>query len=402
MKKLTDFKTPIFLDYASTTPIDPLVLKSMHPILENYYANTMSIHTLGQESKDMLERAREGFAKLLKVNSGEIVFTSCASESNNLVIKGIAYAYKNQGKHIIVSSIEHPCILQSAKWLESKGYKVDYLSVDENGIINLEELKNLINDETILVSIMHVNNEIGAIEPIEKVGEIIKKVKEDRVNRKVQAPLLFHSDASQSFGRINLNVNKIGCDLLTLSSHKIYGPKGAGLVYIKKGLKIAPLIHGGGQEFGFRSGTINTPAIFGFWKAAEIAIKKQKQDFDRALKLKTKIIKTLQSKIKNFRLNGDINSQVPQIMSLRFDFIEGESLVYLLDMNNICVSSASACASLSLSPSHVLMAMGLKHEQAHGTIRISIGRFTKKEEIDYFLKVMPDIIEKLRNISPFK
>lgn len=404
MKKLNDFKTqsPIYFDYAASTPIDPLVLKSMYPILEKYYANTMSIHSLGQESKDLLEKTREGFAKLLKVNSGEIIFTGSASETNNFIIKGIAYAYKNLGNHVIVSDIEHPCVLNSARWLEKKGYKVDYLSVDKNGIVNLEELTSLITDETIMISIMHVNNEIGVIEPLEKIGKIISTVKEDRLKRKIEAPLLFHTDASQSFGKVDININKIGCDLLTLSSHKIYGPKGASLAYIRKGTKIAPLLHGGGQEFGFRSSTVNTPAIYGFYKACELALKRQKQDYHKAYKLKTKIVKTLQSKLKNCYLNGDINTQIPQIVSIRFDYIEGESLVYLLDTNNICVSSASACASLSLSPSHVLLALGLKPEQAHGTIRISIGRYTSNEDVNYLLKVLPEIVEKLRNISPFK
>lgn len=404
MKNQPEFKTKksIYFDYAASTPIDPLVLKSMIPILEKYYANTMSIHSLGQEAKDLLEKAREGFAKLLKVSAGEIIFTGNASEANNFVLKGIANAHKNLGNHIIVSNIEHPCVLNSARWLERSGYKVDYLSVDKNGIVNLDELKSLINDSTILVSIMHVNNEIGVIEPIDKIGKLINTIKENRQKRNIETPIFFHTDASQSFGKVEININKIGCDMLTLSSHKMYGPKGAGLLYIKRGTKITPLIHGGGQEFGFRSSTVNLPAVFGFYKAAEIAIKRQKQDWQKALKLKTKIVKTLQTKLPNCYLNGALNTQVPQIISIRFDYIEGESLVYLLDNNNICASSASACASLSLSPSHVLLALGFKPEQAHGTIRLSIGRFTTNEEVNYLLKILPDIITKLRSISPFK
>ncbi len=286
--------------------------------------------------------------------------------------------------------------------MEKSGYKVDYVSVDRNGIVNLDELTSLIKDSTVLISIMHVNNEIGVIEPIEKIGKIISSIKEYRKKRNIETPLYFHTDASQSFGKIDVNINKIGCDLLTLSSHKIYGPKGAGLLYIKKGTKITPLIHGGGQEFGFRSSTVNLPAIFGFYKAAEIAIKRQKQDSQKAAKLKAKIVKTLQSKLANCYLNGSSITQIPNIISIRFDFIEGEALVYLLDNNNICASSASACASLSLSPSHVLLALGLKPEQAHSTIRLSIGRFTTNEDVNYLLKVLPDIITKLRNISPFK
>ncbi len=404
MKNKTELKTKksIYFDYAASTPIDPLVLKSMYPIFEKHYANTMSIHSLGQETKDLLEKAREEFAKILKVNAGEIIFTGSASESNNFALKGITNAHKNLGNHIIVSNIEHPCVLNSAHWLEKSGFKVDYLSVDKNGIVNLDELESLINDSTILISIMHVNNEIGVIEPIEKIGKIINNVKENRQKRNVETPIFFHTDASQSFGKVDVNINKIGCDLLTLSSHKIYGPKGAGLLYIKKGTKITPLIHGGGQEFGFRSSTVNLPAIVGFYKAAEIAIKRQKTDWQKALKLKTKIVKTLQTKLPNCYLNGTLNTQIPNIISIRFDYIEGESLVYLLDDNNICASSASACASLSLSPSHVLMALGFKPEQAHGTIRLSIGRFTTNEEVNYLLKVLPDTINKLRSISPFK
>ncbi len=404
MKNKKDFKTssPIYFDYAASTPIDPLVLKSMLPVLEKDFANTMSIHSLGQASKDILEKTRDFFAKILKVNSGELIFTGSATESNNLIIKGIAYGNKNHGSHIIVSSIEHHCVLNSAKWLEKKGYRVSYLSVDKNGIVDLEELKSLIQDDTVLISVMHVNNETGVIEPVEKIGKIVTEVRADRTNRHIDCPIYFHTDASQSFGKIELNIPKINCDLLTLSSHKIYGPKGASLAFIKKGVKIAPLMHGGGQEFGFRSGTINTPAIVGFYKACEIALKRQKQDYQKAMKLKTKIVKTLTSKLSNCYLNGSIDTQIPNVISIRFDYIEGESLVYLLDTNNICASSASACASLSLSPSHVLLSMGLRPEQAHGTIRLSIGRFTTNEEVNYLLKVLPDIVLKLRNISPFK
>jgi cysteine desulfurase len=249
---------------------------------------------------------------------------------------------------------------------------------------------------------MHVNNETGVIEPVEKIGKIVEEIRKNRLDRHVDCPIYFHTDASQSFGKIEVNIPKINCDLLTLSSHKVYGPKGASLAFIKKGTKISPLLHGGGQEFGFRSSTVNTPAIFGFYKACEIALKREKQDHDKAIKLKTKIIKTLASKLSNCHLNGSNETQVPNILSMRFDYIEGESLVYLLDTNNICASSASACASLSLSPSHVLISMGLRPEQAHGTVRLSIGRFTTNEEVNHLLKVLPEIVIKLRNISPFK
>lgn len=362
----------------------------------------MSLHSLGQEAKEHLEKIRDSFAKFLKVSSGEIIFTGSATETNNFVIKGIAFANQNHGRHIIVSSIEHPCVLNSAKWLEKKGFQVSYLSVDKNGVVDLDELQSLITDETILVSIMHVNNEMGSIQPVEKIGKIISKEKERRQAKNIEAPIYFHTDASQSFGKIELNINKIKCDLLTISSHKIYGPKGASLMYAKKGTKITPLIHGGGHEFGFRSGTVNVPILAGFCKAGELAVKKQNSDFKKAQKIKAKIIKALQSKIPNCHINGTIDTQSPFIISVRFDHIEGESLIYLLDTKNICASSASACASLALQPSHVLLAMGLKPEQAHSTVRLSFGRFTNDSDVQHLIKVLPETIDKLRSISVFK
>ncbi len=404
MKKKKDLKSkgPIYFDYSASTPIDPLVLKSMAPAFQKTYANTMSLHALGQDAKEQLEKIRDSFAKFLKINSGEIIFTGSATESNNFVIKGIAFANQNYGKHIIISSVEHPCILNSARWLENKGFKVSYLSVDKNGVIDVEELASLVTNETILVSVMHVNNEMGAIQPVEKIGKLIEKEKNRRAAKEINVPIYFHTDASQSFGKIELNINKIKCDLLTLSSHKIYGPKGASLLYTKKGTKITPLIHGGGHEFGFRSGTVNVPVLVGFCKAAELAVKKQQSDFKKAQKIKAKILKTLQSKIRNCHINGTIETQSPFIISVRFDYIEGESLVYLLDSQNICASSASACASLTLQPSHVLLAMGLQPDQAHSTIRISFGRFTTDPEVQHLLKVLPETIGKLRSISVFK
>ncbi len=404
MIKKKDLKPnkPIYFDYSASTPLDPLALKAMTPLLEKSFANTMSLHYLGQESKDHLEKIRETFAKILKISSGEIIFTSSATESNNFALKGIAYANQNYGRHIIVSSIEHPCVLNSAKWLEKKGFQVSYLSVDKNGIVDLEELKTLISEETILVSIMHVNNETGAIQPVEKIGKIIERIKNERQEKDLQTPIYFHTDAAQSFGKIELNINKIKCDLLTLSSHKIYGPKGASLLFSRKGTKMTPLLHGGGHEFGLRSSTVNLPALAGFCKAAEIAIKKQPSEYKKALKIKTKIVKSLESKIPHCQLNGCFETQSPFIINLRFSYIEGESLVYLLDTKNICASSASACASLTLQPSHVLVAMGLKPEQAHGSIRLSFGRFTQDSEVKYLIKIFPETIAKLRQISVFK
>lgn len=389
-----------YFDYAATTPIDPLVLKSMDPILKKYFANTMSLHSLGQESKDLLERMRESFAKMIKCSSGEIIFTASATESNNFLIKGVAYANQNLGNHIIISGVEHACVLNTCKWLEKKGFAISYIPVDKNGIVNLDELKKLITDKTIIVSVMQVNNETGVIEPVEAVSKIIKEALFERKNKHIETPLYFHVDAAQAFGKREVNVEKIGCDLLTLSSHKIYGPKGAAIAFIKKDTRIACITHGGGHEFGFRSGTVNIPAICGFNKAAEMALNRLTQESKKISKFREKIIKNLTQKVPNIHFNVDQNLSVPHIISVRFDFIEGESLVYLLDNLGICVSSASACASTSLSPSHVLIAMGLKPEEAHGTIRISLGRFTSSAEINTLNRVLPELVSKLRNISP--
>ncbi|MEM5832096.1 MAG: cysteine desulfurase NifS [Candidatus Aenigmatarchaeota archaeon] len=381
----------VYMDYAATTPIDPRVLKAMMPFLKKKFGNTMSLHSFGIEAKKALEESREAIADLMNANSNEIIFTSSATEANNMAIKGIAFANKDKGNHIIVSSIEHHCVLESAKWLEKFGFKVDYLPVDKFGFVDLEKLKSLIRKETILVSVMHANNEIGTIEPIEEIGKICK-----------ENGIYFHSDAAQSFGKIDVDVKKFNVDLLTVSSHKMYGPKGAAALYIKEGTKIEPLLHGGGHEFGLRSSTVNVPAIVGFAEAARIAKKEMKKEAARLIKLRDRLIKGVLENIEDSHLNGHPTKRLPNNANFWFSGVEGEALISLLDSYGIAASTGSACSSSTLEPSHVLLAIGLKHHEAHGSLRLSLGRWTTKEEVDYVLEVLPKAINRLRKISIFK
>jgi len=371
----------IYLDYAATTPVDKRVVKAMLPYFTEKFGNTMSIHGLGQEAKLVLEKSREVVADLIKAKSSEIIFTGSATESNNMVLKGVR-------GHVVISAIEHPCIMETADWLEEQGVKITKVKVDKNGLINPLDIKKAIRKDTVLVSIIHASNEIGTIQDIEKIGEICKK-----------AGVLFHIDASQSFGKIPIDIKNI--DLLTASSHKMYGPKGTACLYIKEGVDIQSLLHGGGQEKGLRSSTINLPAIVGFAKACEITKQEMREEGKRLTKLRDKLIKNV-LKIKKSYLTGHSTKRLPNSASFRFDFIEGESLAIQLDLKGIAVSTGSACSSMKLEPSYVLMAIGLKHGQAHGSIRISLGRYTKEKDIDYLIKVLPDVIKKLREISPFK
>lgn len=372
----------IYLDYAATTPVDKRVVKAMLPYFTEKFGNTMSIHSLGQEAKLVLENSRETVANLIKVKANEIIFTSSATESNNTVLKGV------EGKHIIISAIEHPCIMETAEWLEGQGVKITRIKVDKNGLVNPLDIKKAIRKDTALVSIIHASNEIGTIQDISKIGKICQ-----------DAGVLFHTDASQSLGKMPINIKNI--DLLTASSHKMYGPKGVALLYVKEGVKLNPLLHGGGQESNLRSSTVNIPGIIGFAKACEIAKKEMKEEAKRLTKLRDKLIKNV-LKIKKSYLTGHPTKRLPNSTSFRFDFIEGESLAIQLDLKGIAVSTGSACSSMKLEPSYVLMALGLKHGQAHGSVRISLGKETTEKDIDYLIKVLPDVIKKLREISPFK
>jgi len=383
-------KKKIYLDYAATTPIDPQVTKAMLPYFSEKFGNTMSLHSFGQETKQALEESREVVAGLIRAKPNEIIFTSSATESNNLALKGIAFANKNKGQHIIISSIEHPCIMESAKWLEKQGFEITRLKVDKYGLVDPEDVRKAIKKDTILVSVMHANNEIGIIEPIEEIGKICK-----------ERGIYFHTDAAQSFGKIPIDVNKMNIDLLTASSHKMYGPKGAACLFIKENIKIEPLLHGGGHESGLRSSTANVAAIVGFAKACKICGKEMKTETQRQIKLRDKLIRRVFEKIEFSHLNGHPKKRLPNNTNFSFSFVEGESLVIQLDLLGIAGSTGSACSSAKLEPSHVLLAIGLKPQEAHGSLRLSLGRWTTEEEINKVLEVLPKAIKKLREISPF-
>jgi len=381
----------IYFDYAATTPVDPRVMGAMLPYFNKKFGNTMSLHSFGQEAKQALEESREKVANLIGAKSEEIIFTGSATESNNLALKGVAFANKKRGNHIIISPIEHPCIMESAEWLKSQGFEITRLPVDKYGFINPEDLRQAIRKETILVSIIHASHEIGTIQPIEKIGKICR-----------EKGVYFHTDAVQSFGKISIDVNKMNVDLLSASSHKMYGPKGAALLFVRKGVKIEPILHGGGQEQGFRSSTVNVPAIVGFAEACEIAQKEMKKEGERLSKLRDKLIKGVLQKIRGSHLNGHPTKRLPNNANFWFEFVEGESMVIQLDLMGMAASTGSACSSVKLEPSHVLLAIGLKHEQAHGSLRLTLGKWTKEEEIRYLLKVLSGIVKNLREISPFK
>lgn len=381
----------IYLDYASTTPVDQRVLKAMLPYFSKKFGNTMSFHQIGAGAQDAVEKARKTIAKIINAKEDEIIFTSSATEANNLALKGIAWANQRQGKHIIISPIEHDSVSEAAKWLKAQGFEITLLSVNKNGLIDPAKLEKAIQKDTILVSIIHGNNEIGTIQDIKKLGEICKKHN-----------IYFHTDASQSFAKIPIDVKKNNIDLLTASSHKIYGPKGAGFLYIRLGIPLIPLLHGGGHEKNLRSSTLNVPAIVGFAKATDILNKERIEENRRTIKLKNKLIKDVLNKIPNTKLNGDLKACLPNIVNITFSFIEGESLLLELSLAGIYVSTGSACSSPSLEPSHVLTALGKNPEDAHGSIRFSLGRWTKESDINYTLKVLPVIVKRLRKISPFK
>lgn len=384
-------KRKIYFDYAATTPVDPRVFRTMQPYFTKKFGNTMSPYSFGQEAKLILEESRKSVADLMNAKPNEIFFTGSATESNNLALKGVVSANKKMGNHIIISPIEHACISESAEWLESQGIEVTKLSVDKYGLIDPSEVEKSIKKETILVSIMHANNEIGTIEPIEEIGRICRK-----------KGVLFHTDAAQSFGKIPIDVNKMSIDLLTASSHKMYGPKGAACLFVRQGVRINPILHGGGQESGLRSSTINLPAIVGFAEACKICKKEMGKEGKRLTILRDKLIKGIIKKIPGSYLNGHPKKRLPNNINVRFDFIEGESVIIQLDLSGVSASTGSACSSAKLEPSHVLLAIGLKHQEAHGSLRLSLGRWTMEKEINYVLKILPGIIKNLRKISPFK
>ncbi|MCD6448298.1 MAG: cysteine desulfurase NifS [Thermoplasmata archaeon] len=376
----------VYLDHAATTPVAKEVLEAMIPFFSEKFGNASSLHAYGREARKALEESREKVAKLINAEPEEIIFTGSGTESDNLAIKGIAFLHRKG--HIITSSIEHPAVLETCHYLQRKGFEVTFLPVDKYGLIDIDELEEAIREDTILISIMHANNEIGTIEPIEEIGKIARKNN-----------IIFHTDAVQSVGKIEVDVKKINVDLLSMSSHKIHGPKGVGALYIRKGVKIEPVLHGGGHEKGLRSSTENIAGIVGFAKACEIAGSRMEKDAEKMMKLRDKIIKEV-LKIEETYLTGHPTKRLPNHASFYFRGIEGESLVLMLDSKGIATSTGSACSSKKLQPSHVLLATGIKPEDAHGSLRVTLGRENTEEEIDYFLGVLPQIVEDLRKISP--
>jgi cysteine desulfurase len=393
-------KNKIYLDYAATTPVDPRVAKAMLPYFTEKFGNTASLHSFGAEAKEAVEKSRKIIADAIKANVKEIYFTSSATESNNLALKGLAWANPNK-KHIIVSSVEHDCVLTSAAWLEQQGFILTLLPVDKNGMVKPEDVKKAIRPDTLFVSVMHGNNEIGTINPIGEIGRICR-----------ERGVYFHTDAAQTFGKLPIDVNRLNIDLLTASAHKIYGPKGAALLYVRAGVKIKPILHGGGHENGLRSSTVNVPAIVGFAKATEICLMEMKKENQRLTKLRDKLIKGVLSaqggpasggkNIPNSHLNGHPTKRLPNNANFRFKYVEGEAIIMMLDSLGIAASTASACSSPKLQPSHVLLACNIPVEEAHGSLRLTLGRWTTECEIDEVLKILPDVVEKLRKMSPFK
>jgi cysteine desulfurase len=379
----------IYLDYAATTPVHPEVLKAMLPYYSDAFGNPSSIYSFGLEARQAIETARTQIAQALGAKKEEIVFTGGGSEADNLAIKGVADADIRKGNHIITSVIEHHAVLETCKFLEKRGFQVTCLPVDKYGLVDPESVRNAITDKTILISIMHANNEIGTIQPIREIGKIARK-----------ARVRFHTDAVQTFGHIPLNVNDLNVDLLSVSAHKLYGPKGVGVLYIRKGTKVTSLIHGGEQESGRRAGTENVPGIVGLGKAIELAVINMPEETKRLMDLRNKLTDGILANIENTRLNGHPEQRLPNNVNISVDYIEGESTCLNLDLEGICISTGSACSSSDAEPSHVLLGMGLTHEQARSALRFTMGRLTTAEDIDRVLDVLPRSVARLRAISP--
>ncbi len=379
----------IYLDYNATTPLHPGVLEAVLPYYKSIFGNASTIYSFGQEARKAIDDAREALAYLIGADPREIVFTSGGTEADNLALKGVASALKGKGGHIITSSIEHHAVLFACKYLEKMGKKITYLPVDRYGWLDPDRVKEAINNETILISIIHANNEIGTIEPIAEIGKIAR-----------ECGVYFHTDAVQTVGKIPINVNESGIDLLSLSAHKLYGPKGIGALYIRKGTKIYPLIHGGEQERKRRAGTENVPGIVGLGEASKIAGKEMRQEYSHVKKLRDKLENKIKDNIDHIRFNGHPTKRLPNTSNVSFEFIEGESLVLNLDLKGIAASTGSACASGSLEPSHVLSAIGVPPAIAQGSIRFSLGRENKEEDIDYTVENLVEIVGRLREMSP--
>ena len=380
----------LYMDYSATTPMKKEVLDAMMPYLTETFGNPSSFHSFGREAKNAIDKAREQVANLVNADQSEIIFTAGGTESDNWAIKGVAFAHKDKGNHIITTKIEHHAVLHTCDYLEKHhGFEVTYLDVNSEGMIDLKQLEEAITDKTILITIMFANNEIGTIQPVKEIGEIAKKHN-----------IIFHTDAVQAAGSVNIDVKELNIDLMSMSSHKIYGPKGIGAMYIRKGVKLQQFVHGGSQERKRRAGTENVASIVGYGKAAEMAKEHMDEHIERLTSLRNKLINGILEKIPYTRVNGSLESRLPGNVNFAFEYIEGEGILLMLDMLGIAASSGSACTSGSLDPSHVLMAIGLPHEIAHGSLRLSIGDFTTEEDIDFIIENLPPIIERLRSMSP--
>lgn len=379
----------IYMDNAATTPVKKEVLEEMIPFFTEKYGNPSSVYSLGSLSKKAIEDSREKIGDTIGAKQREIFFTGSGSEADNWAIKGIAYGNKDKGNHIITTKIEHHAVLHTCEYLEKKGFEVTYLDVDEYGLIDLDDLKNAITEKTILISIMFANNEIGTIQPIKEIGLIAK-----------ERGIYFHTDAVQAIGHIKIDVDELNVDLLSMAAHKFYGPKGIGALYIRRGTKIDPLISGGGQERNKRAGTENVAAIVGMAKAIEVAYENFEEKNKNLINLRDYLMEKIESNVEYIRLNGHPTKRLPNNVNFSFRFIEGESLLLSLDMVGIAGSSGSACTSGTLDPSHVLLSIGLPHEIAHGSLRLSLGDFNTEEEIDYVVEKLVTIVDRLRQMSP--
>jgi len=379
----------IYLDHAATTPTHPEVVKAMLPYFTDAFGNPSSIYSYGQEAKGAVEKARTRVAELIGARSEEIVFTSGGTEADNSALKGVAHANEHKGNHIITTSIEHHAVMEACKFLERRGFRITYLPVDKYGLVDPDDVKRVITDKTILISVMHASNEVGTIEALEGIGQIAR-----------EAGVYFHSDAVQAVGHIPVNVDKLKVDLLSISGHKFYGPKGVGALYTRKGTKLVSLMHGGEQEKRRRAGTENVPGIVGLGKAVELAGQEMGKEANRLADLRDRLIRGLMERIDHIRLNGHPEKRLPNNVNVSIDFVEGESMLLNLDLEGICGSTGSACSSASLEPSHVLLALGLSPEQAHGSLRFTLGRENTEADTERVLEVLPGIVAKLRAMSP--
>ncbi len=379
----------IYLDHAATTPVKKEVIEAMLPYFNEKYGNPSSIYLIGRDSKKAIEEAREKVAKAIGAEPREIFFTGSGTEADNWAIKGVAYANRQKGKHIITTAIEHHAVLHTCQYLESDGFEVTYLPVDADGLVTADQVKAAIRPDTILITIMFANNEIGTIQPIAEIGKVAR-----------EKGIYFHTDAVQAMGNVHINVSDMNIDLLSMSSHKFYGPKGAGALYVRKGVKLSSFMHGGAQERGRRASTENVPAIVGLAKALELAVENMEQYNKKLIALRDRTIKEIEEKIPYVKLNGHREKRLPGNVNFSFEFIEGESLLLMLDMKGIAASSGSACTSGSLDPSHVLLAIGLPHEKAHGSLRLTFGEENTDADVDYLMEVLPATVARLREMSP--